>query len=176
VYKCKLIVLYYFDLQLEIITELFSFVNKKMIDRIKKLLEKEQLSPSQFADEINIQRSSLSHVLSGRNKPSLDFVMKIKQRFPDINLDWLIFGDGDMLIKKIESSSKIIKESPIYDTKTSNQQILNFESQPKQSDKHADVDMTQSSKENLESIKKYGESTKIIILYGNGTFEEFTKN
>ncbi len=147
-----------------------------MIDRIKKLLEKDQLSPSQFADEINIQRSSLSHVLSGRNKPSLDFVMKIKQRFPEINLDWLIFGDGDMLIKKIESSSKINKESPIHDSKTSNQQILNFESQPKQSDNLADIGMKQSPKENLESSKNDGESTKVIILYGNGTFEEFTKN
>ena len=147
-----------------------------MIDRIKKLLEKDQLSPSQFADEINIQRSSLSHVLSGRNKPSLDFVMKIKQRFPEINLDWLIFGDGDMLIKKIESSSKINKESQIHDSKTSNQQILNFESQPKQSDNLADIGMKQSPKENLESSKNDGESTKVIILYGNGTFEEFTKN
>jgi len=61
-----------------------------MIDRIKKLLETEQLSPSQFADEIKLQRSSLSHVLSGRNKPSLDFVMKIKQRFANVSLDWLI--------------------------------------------------------------------------------------
>ena len=69
-----------------------------MVDRVKKLLEIEHLTPSQFADEINLQRSSLSHVLSGRTKPSLDFVMKIKQRFSEVDLEWLIFGNGSISI------------------------------------------------------------------------------
>jgi len=63
-----------------------------MIDRIKKLLETEQLSPSQFADEIKTSEVFFVHMFfSGRNKPSLDFVMKIKQRFANVSLDWLIF-------------------------------------------------------------------------------------
>jgi len=57
-----------------------------------------QLSASQFADTIGVQRSSLSHVLSGRNKPSLDFLSKIIKHFPKVNASWLITGevrDGD---------------------------------------------------------------------------------
>jgi len=54
------------------------------------------MSASQFADEIGVQRSSVSHVLSGRNKPSLDFVTKIIETYPDINSDWLISGKGEM--------------------------------------------------------------------------------
>ena len=55
------------------------------------------MSASQFADEIGVQRSSVSHVLSGRNKPSLDFIIKIVAAFPEINSDWLLSGKGEIL-------------------------------------------------------------------------------
>ena len=67
-----------------------------MISRIKKIMENKQLNAAQFADEIGIKRSALSHVLSGRNNPSLDFMIKIKQRFSEINLDWLLMGSGSL--------------------------------------------------------------------------------
>lgn len=67
-----------------------------MIDRITLLLKTRNISASQFADEIGVQRSSISHVLSGRNKPSLDFIQKILVRYPEINPDWLLFGKGSM--------------------------------------------------------------------------------
>lgn len=63
-----------------------------MISRFKSLLEQLNLSPSEFADRIGVQRSSVSHVLSGRNKPSLDFLEKILNVFPDIDTAWLITG------------------------------------------------------------------------------------
>lgn len=53
------------------------------------------LSSSGFAEKIGVQRSSISHILSGRNKPSLDFVMKILSSFPDIDLYWLLNGKGE---------------------------------------------------------------------------------
>jgi transcriptional regulator with XRE-family HTH domain len=71
-------------------------MSEYMIDRIKKLIEEKKLSATQFSDEIGIQRSSLSHVLSGRNKPSLDFMLKVKGRYPEISLDWLLLGKGNM--------------------------------------------------------------------------------
>lgn len=55
------------------------------------------LSASEFADEIGVQRSNISHILSGRNKPSLDFIIKIKDRFPEIQWEWIIEGKGDMI-------------------------------------------------------------------------------
>ncbi|MEI6696294.1 MAG: helix-turn-helix transcriptional regulator [Bacteroidota bacterium] len=67
-----------------------------MIDRILLILKTQNLSSSQFADEIGVQRSSISHILSGRNNPSLEFVTKILKRYPDINSDWIIFGKGSM--------------------------------------------------------------------------------
>ena len=73
-----------------------------MIDRIQLILKSKNLSPSQFADEIQVQRSSISHILSGRNKPSLDFIMKILTTYPEVNADWLIFGKGQMV--KLEKS------------------------------------------------------------------------
>jgi len=60
------------------------------------ILKTQNLTSSQFADEIGVQRSNISHILSGRNNPSLEFVTKIIKRFPDLNLEWLIFGKGSM--------------------------------------------------------------------------------
>ncbi len=76
-----------------------------MVDRIQLILKSKNLSSSQFADEIQVQRSSVSHILTGRNKPSLDFVSKILSSYPELNSDWLLFGKGQM-IKKQESISK----------------------------------------------------------------------
>jgi transcriptional regulator with XRE-family HTH domain len=65
-----------------------------MVNEIKALLEDKKLSASEFADMIGVQRSSVSHVLSQRNKPSLDFVRKILAAFPELNAEWLITGKG----------------------------------------------------------------------------------
>lgn len=62
-------------------------------DRIQLIMKANQLTASSFADEIGIKRSNLSHVLSGRNKPSLDFLAKIITHFPNVNASWLITGD-----------------------------------------------------------------------------------
>ena len=64
-----------------------------MIERLKRLMQIKNLSPSQFGDEIKVQRSGMSHLISGRNKPSLEFILKILNHFPDVNPDWLLFGN-----------------------------------------------------------------------------------
>lgn len=66
-------------------------------DRFTKILEYSGFTASEFADEIDVQRSSISHIISGRNKPSLEFIVKIKNRFPEISWDWIILGQGEML-------------------------------------------------------------------------------
>lgn len=53
-----------------------------------------QLSASTFADKIGVQRSSISHILSGRNKPSLDFILKVTSEFKDVDIEWLLNGKG----------------------------------------------------------------------------------
>lgn len=78
-------------------------------ERISKVIEFAGLTSSEFADEIEVQRSSISHITSGRNKPSLDFLIKVKDKFPVLQWDWLINGDGEMLItdEKKEEKPKV---------------------------------------------------------------------
>lgn len=74
-------------------------------ERFTKILQYSGFSASEFADEIDAQRSSISHILSGRNKPSLEFIIKIKNKFPEINWDWIILGNGEMLKSDTSSTS-----------------------------------------------------------------------
>ena len=82
---------------------------ESFIKRLLEILEKKSMSASQFAEKIGVQRSSVSHILSGRNKPSLDFIIKITTVFNDISLEWLINGkkSNDLIINKKESLSSI---------------------------------------------------------------------
>ncbi len=66
-----------------------------MVERILALMKDKNLTPSQFADEIGIQRSGMSHLISGRNKPSLEFIMKVLQRFPDVKPEFLLYGTSE---------------------------------------------------------------------------------
>ncbi|NVO33060.1 helix-turn-helix domain-containing protein, partial [Hymenobacter lapidiphilus] len=68
-----------------------------MLDRIQELLRVRELSSSQFADAIGVSRPVVSHILSGRNKPSLEVVQKVIAAFPDLSLSWLLNGAGPML-------------------------------------------------------------------------------
>jgi|AntRauTorckE6833_2_1112554.scaffolds.fasta_scaffold00071_42 transcriptional regulator with XRE-family HTH domain len=67
-----------------------------MEERLTFIMKAKNLSMTKFADEIDVQRSNMSHVMNGRNKASLDFIRRILKRFPDINPDWLLFGKGSM--------------------------------------------------------------------------------
>jgi len=67
---------------------------EKFGKRLKQVMEHYQLSAASFADEIGVQRSSISHLLSGRNKPSLDFVLKVLERYEEVELYWLLNGKG----------------------------------------------------------------------------------
>ncbi len=65
-------------------------------DRLTQILSLKQMSSSSFADFLEIQRSNMSHYLSGRNKPGVDILQRILDKFPDINADWLLMGRGEM--------------------------------------------------------------------------------
>lgn len=74
---------------------MFTMVNSgDFTDRLKKILDHHQLTASLFADKIGVQRSSISHILSGRNKPSLDFILKVTNTFLDVDIYWLLNGKG----------------------------------------------------------------------------------
>ncbi len=67
-----------------------------MKDRLLKIIKQYNLTSTRFADELGVQRSGISHILSGRNQPSYDFIVKLMKQYPEINPDWLIMGNGSM--------------------------------------------------------------------------------
>src|SRR5690606_18025383 len=85
--------------------------------RMEKILEYFNLSESTFADSIGINRSTISHLLSGRNKPSLDFVMKVLEKFPEVEMDWLVLGKGSFPSpekKTIKAPEAIAEDMPLF--------------------------------------------------------------
>ena len=83
-------------------------VNEKAVsERLTQIMAHYGLTAAAFAERIDVQRSGISHILSGRNKPSLDFVMKVVRAFPEVDLYWLLNGKGGFpaLVQQDEDSN-----------------------------------------------------------------------
>ncbi len=83
-------------------------------DRLKKILSHHELTASLFADKIGVQRSSISHILSGRNKPSLDFILKVTNTFSDVDMYWLLNGKGTFPKNSSENSPTLQKDASLF--------------------------------------------------------------
>ncbi len=126
--------------------------------RLQQFLDLEQLSPARLADILGIQRSGISHILSGRNKPSYDFITRFLAKFPNINPEWLLLGKGKPY-KEINSDNSSESEKEITDN-YSNQSIELEE------DKGNNAFLYPS--ENPEKT-----INRITLFYSDGSFEEF---
>lgn len=113
-------------------------------ERLQYIMKLNNLSASAFADKIEVQRSSISHILSGRNKPSLEFIQKVLAAFPKVNSDWLLTGNT---VPNEPIPSNLVKSDP----------QPTYNSPPTPSHKQ-------------ESGKKI---KKIVVFYTDNTFEEF---
>jgi hypothetical protein len=125
--------------------------------RLKAIMDHYQLSPNSFAEKLLVQRSSLSHLFNGRNKPGWDFLEKLTSVYPEVNLDWLITGNGEMI-----ENQKINIGDNTYQTSTSIPDLFSQLTEEK-SVQRKQVHQVISSKE----IKK------IVILYTDGSFESY---
>ena len=147
-----------------------------MIDRIKLLMSKKNMSATQFSDEIGIQRSSLSHVLSGRNKPSLDFMLKIKNRFSDINLNWLLLGQENML-QNMGDEITHPENSPKLDLVSDPHIGLNVGNRPNKTKNFEGYgDVKENKKRPTESqstILREKMIKQVILLYSDDTFSTY---
>ncbi len=148
-----------------------------MTDRIQAILKSLDLSPSQLADAISVQRSSLSHILSGRNKPSLDFVSKLLNSFPQVSPDWLIFGNGPMLrrddgIAADGSAEKGTKTSSVQSGTTPARQ-KEKKSTEKEEPQPAAAAPSPSATSNTNGER---EAERIILLFSDGTFRTYTSS
>ena len=95
-------------------------MNKEtLLNRIKKIIEDSNLTNSEFAEKIGVPKSSISHLLSQRNKPSLDLITKISENFEEITLDYLIFGVSEIKKDKIKASNDLFSYQEIDNTKDS---------------------------------------------------------
>jgi len=112
--------------------------------RLQKIIEFYGESASSFAEKIGVQRSSISHILSGRNKPSLEFILKILSSYPEVELYWLLNGKGSFPSEN--KTTKVAQNEP-----SSNSTIKNAINQA--------VDN--------KSIER------IVIFYSDGTFRNF---
>ncbi len=81
-----------------------------LVLRIKELMRSKQLSATDFADQIGVQKASISHILSGRNKPSLDFVLKVCERYKEVDANFLLFG-VDTSTEEINTDQQVEENS-----------------------------------------------------------------
>lgn len=128
-------------------------------NRIKKVLDYYNLSASQFAEKIHVQRSSISHLLSGRNKPSLDFVLKVLEHFEDVEFYWLLKGKGTF-----PKSQKTLA----YPTSLFSENTKDVESN------YTTVDDAINTNNILGS--QSSDIAKIVIFYKDGTFKQYIEN
>ena len=87
--------------------------NKDILKRIKKIIEDDNLTNSEFAEKIGVPKSSISHLLSERNNPSLDIISKISKSFDDITSDYLIFGQSQQGNNSLELPGDLFSEKDI---------------------------------------------------------------
>ena len=140
----------------------------EMKDRISHIIRAKNLTAAEFAIQLGIQPSNVSHLLSGRNNPSLDFVKKLKETFPEYSLDWIVLGQGPMTVS--DFAIKPVGENVAID------QPKTFIEQPEIiEDFQGTLFDTQSIAEPKEGISANlpkGKLEKIIFVYNDHTFEE----
>ena len=148
------------------------------IKRLEIILDYYSLNASSFADKIGVQRSSLSHLLSGRNKPSLDFILKILEVFPEVDLYWILNGKGSFP-KNTEPFDKIEKNgNPIVVQNSITppaSEIIpdNLFSEITKTNSIPEFETKKIEQQN--SIKNQNDDAidKIVIFYKNGTFKSY---
>lgn len=138
----------------------------EFIKRLEIILDYYSLTASSFADKINVQRSSLSHLLSGRNKPSLDFILKIIEVFPEVDLYWILNGKGNFP-KNTDSEKRQHLETPVF-TAENKSDLFSNSGESQNNNKNEEFSSESLFRNTNESIIE-----KIVVLYKDGTFSEF---
>ena len=83
-----------------------------MNTRLEQFIAAENISQAEFADTIGVARASVSHILSGRNKPSFDFITGMMQHYPRLNMEWLLAGKGKMYKEPLGAATTPVPEVP----------------------------------------------------------------
>ena len=149
-----------------------------MKERIKQVMDSENLTPAQFADKLQINRAVISHILNGRNNPSLDVVTKILGEMDYISSDWLLSGKGEMYkedanIRRHSVSQQkvdLFTQSVINEAPTIGKPVETTETAVK----HAPFTYNAVENKPIEIVKVAERKvSQIIIYYSDNTFEVF---
>lgn len=149
------------------------------IKRLEIILDYYGLNASSFADKIGVQRSSLSHLLSGRNKPSLDFILKILDVFPDVDLYWILNGKGTFPknTERIDKKENVFEEVAKQNIPTPlNNEIIpeNLFSEINNENPINALETKKMESQHMVKESTSGEIEKIVFFYKNGTFKVYT--
>jgi len=137
--------------------------SQDFIKRLQIIIDHYQLSAASLADKIAVQRSSISHLLSGRNKPSLEFVLKLVRQFPEVNLYWLLNGIGNFpsTLSEFNIPKEIISEGNKESERLSDEKTTEISKTLKEQMLHSNHYYTQD------------EIDTVIICYKNGNFKSY---
>lgn len=148
-----------------------------MENRLIQLLKAEGINPTRFAERIGVQRSSMSHILSGRNKPSYDFIVKILESFHAVNPDWLLRGKGLMYKNDIPAQPGLfdslnpMKKAPIEALKDlSGNDFQDSEGEVKYNTSKGSERGSESKGDLLPGQKII---EKIVVFYSDKTFTDY---
>lgn len=168
-----------------------------MKERLAQFLQSEGLTAVKFAEIMEVQPSSISHLLSGRNKPNFDFISRLLLRFPDLNPDWMINGIGEIYKSKLKQVGQKTRE-------VSQETITNVNEEPKSTNEKLITDVndvnildfqldTNDDKAEINDVTGVNGSqtqsapisnsipvaaedkrvTRVILFFDNGSFEEY---
>lgn len=143
--------------------------------RLQKIMDRNDLNASSFAERIHVGRSSISHILSGRNKPSLDFVINTVKEFPEVDLYWLLNGKGTYPKSEAipaENTTTIHTPAPPIISQ-SNQTPPVKQDTEKTSSNDLFSTVENEVKPSLTNSNKGKNIQKVILLYDDGSFEYF---
>ncbi len=144
-----------------------------MKDRILAFLQSENKSYAQFAEEIGVQPSGISHILSGRNNPSLDFVIKMLQKYTSLSSEWLLFGTGNMY--KSTSQPTLFDNELFVNENNSDsgghKNMVNKDEIPAVEIK--EVITAENEPENVSESKRSRRLSHVIMFYSDKTFTEY---
>lgn len=139
-----------------------------MKNRIFQLLDDKKMTLAAFADEIGVERSTMSHIKAGRSNPSLDVAQKILDRYPEVSADWLILGQGAMYRRKNDSREPNLFDNIEPIASPSEKNVPNIESRQPSQQPIVEV-------ERVVAPPRSRSASHIIVFYDDGTFEELKK-
>lgn len=147
-----------------------------IIDRLKLILERVNLTPGNFADKIGVAPATISHILSGRNKyPSAEVMLRLHETFPDIDLNWLLTGEGTLVKDDPDSmfTGSLFGDNLLNATKSTTESE-NRKENSLETAKNTDNPIVKQ--EIVYKEKPVRKIAEIRIFFDDGTYETFTPN